>query len=124
DMGISIPFPESVCKRSQLSGDLIRRNSFRLELRDQFPQSLHRLLLPLFARRGRLEPIQYDRASTSLQVKPTFIGKEAVSLGDCVEVNPEIDRQLSHRRYLVAGLKLTVDEQVTQRVDNLPVCRY
>jgi hypothetical protein len=100
---------------------MIRRNSFRLQLCDEFPQSLYRLLLPFFARRGGLQAVQYDRASTSLQVNPPFVGEDAVSLSDCVEVNPEINRQLSHGWYLVARLKLSIDEQVTQCVDNLAV---
>ena len=122
--GISIAFHESGCKRPKLSGNPVRRNSFRLQLCDEFPQSLDRLLLPFFARSGGLEAVQYDRASTSLQVNPTFIGEDAVSLSDCVEVNPEINRQLSHGWYLVARLKLTVDEQVPQCVDNLTVCGH
>jgi hypothetical protein len=92
DIGISIAFHESGCKRPKLSGNPVRRNSFRLQLRDEFPQSLYRLLLPLFARRGGLEAAQYDPASTSLQVNPPFVGEDAVSLSDCVEVNPEINR--------------------------------
>jgi hypothetical protein len=124
DIGISVPFDESGCKRPKLSGNLIRRNSFRLELCDEFPQSLYRLLLPFFTRRGGLQAVQDDCASTPLQVKPPFIGEDAVSLSDCVEVNAKIDRQLAHGWYLVARLKLAVDQQVTQCVDNLAVCGH
>jgi hypothetical protein len=121
DIGISVSFDESGRKRPKLDRNLMRRYSVGLELRDKFPQSLYRLLLPFFARRVGLQPVQYERASTSLQVKPPFVGEDAVSLSDCIEVNAEIDRQLSHGRYLVARLELAVNEQVTQCVDNLAV---
>src|SRR5262249_23631848 len=67
--------------------------------------------------------IDYYRASTPLQVQPAFVRQEPVSLGDGVEVNPEIDCQLSDCRYLIARLKRAIDEQVTHGVDNLPVHR-
>src|SRR5215475_13691338 len=121
--GISFSLAECVGQFPKLTGNLIRRNSFRLKLCDQLTQPLERLVLPRFARHSGFATIYYYRASTPLQVQPTFVREQAVSLSDCIEVNPEIDCQLPHCRYLIARLKRAIDEQVTHGVDNLPVHR-
>src|SRR5262245_493052 len=121
DKGISFPLDECVRQFPKLAGNLIRGNSFRLKLCDQLAQPLERLVLPRFARRSRFTPVQYYRASTPLQVQPAFVRQEPVCLSDCIEVNPEIDCQLPHSRYLIARLKRAVDEQVTHGIDNLPI---
>ena len=84
---------------------------------------MQRALLSGSIRRRGVRAIQDHRSAAALEIEPALLGQQPISLGDGIEMNTEIHRQLPHRGKEVSRLQSSFDKMVPNRIDNLPVDR-
>ena len=69
----------------------------------------------------RRVPFDHGRPAATLQFEPSLVGEHSIGERHRVEVNPEIERQLTNRRQQVAGLEPLFHQMASQIIGDLPI---